>query len=293
MQQRKYLITGATGKTGVHIVNNLLEAGHAVRAMVRKEDARSAALRAAGAEVVVGDLLNHDDLIRATSGVTGAYLCYPVSPGFIQGTAYFAEAARRAGLEVVVEMSQISARENAKSHAARDHWIAERLLDWSGVPTIHIRPTFFSEWLIFPWVRDTIVKEGRIALPYGEGRHAPIAAEDQARFIAAVLTQPVAHIGKAYELCGPVEMDHHAIADEISRIIDRKIVYRPDTLDQYRAHLQQYGLSEFTIQHFIEVAVDYQNGVFKGTDQVIERVTGQAPQTVAEFVRAHRQLFQS
>ncbi|CAH2903125.1 MAG: hypothetical protein PCALPYG88_6412 [uncultured Paraburkholderia sp.] len=291
MQQRKYLITGATGKTGVYTVNNLLEAGHAVRAMVRIEDARSAALRAAGAEVVVGDLLNHDDLIRVTSGVTGAYLCYPVRPGFIQGTAYFADAARRAGLEVVVEMSQISARENAKSHAARDHWIAERLLEWSGVPTIHIRPTFFSEWLIFPWVRDTIVKAGQIALPYGEGRHAPIAAEDLARFIATVLTQPQEHVGKAYELCGPVEMDHSDIANEISKVIDRKIVYRPTTLDEYRAHLQKYDLPEFAIQHFIEVAVDYQNGVFKGSDHVIEQVTGKAPQTVGEFVRARRSLF--
>lgn len=291
MQQRKYLITGATGKTGVHTVNNLLEAGHAVRAMVRTEDGRSAALRAAGAEVVVGDLLDHDDLLRATEGVTGAYLCYPVRPGFIQGTAYFADAARRAGLEVVVEMSQISAREDAKSHAARDHWIAERVLDWSGVPTIHIRPTFFAEWMIFPWVLDTIVKEGRITLPYGAGRHAPIAGQDQARFIAAVLTQPQGHIGKSYELCGPVEMDHHGIADEISKVIDRKIVYSPSTLDEYRTHLQKYDLPEFAIQHFIEVAIDYQNGVFRGTDGVIEQVTGKAPQTVAEFVQAHRQIF--
>jgi NAD(P)H dehydrogenase (quinone) len=293
MQQRKFLITGATGKTGVHTVNYLLEAGHAVRAMVRKEDERSAALRAAGAEVVVGDLQNHDDLIRVASGTSAAYLCYPVHPGFIQGTAYFADAARRAGLEVVVEMSQISAREDSKSNAARNHWIAERVLDWSGVPTVHIRPTFFSEWLIFPWVLDTIVKEGKITLPYGAGRHAPIAAEDQARFIAHVLMQPSSHIGKTYELCGPVELDQQGIADEIGKVIDRKIVYSPTTIEGYREHLQKYGLTEFMIQHFIEVAIDYQNGVFQGTDSIIQKVTGKAPQTVAEFVRANRQLFQA
>lgn len=293
MQARQFLITGATGKTGVHTVNHLLQAGHAVRAMVRTEDERSAALRAAGAEVVIGDLLDHDDLIRAASGMSGAYLCYPVRPGFIQGTAYFADAARRAGLDVVVEMSQISAREDSKSHAARDHWIAERILDWSGVPTVHIRPTFFSEWLIFPWVRDSIVNEGKIALPYGAGRHAPIAAEDQARFIATVLMNPAGHIGKTYELCGPIEMDHHGIADEISKVLERKIVYSPATLDEYREHLKKYGLPEFTIQHFIEVAIDYQNGVFKGADSVIEKITGKAPQTVAEFVRANRSLFQA
>jgi uncharacterized protein YbjT (DUF2867 family) len=214
-----------------------------------------------------------------------------VRPGFIQGTAYFADAARRAGLEVVVEMSQISAREDSKSHAARDHWIAERVLDWSGVPTVHIRPTFFSEWLIFPWVLDTIVNEGKITLPYGTGRHAPIAAEDQARFIAKVLMEPSGHLGKTYELCGPVELDHHGIADEIGNVIDRKIAYSPATLDEYREHLKKYDLPEFAIQHFIEVAIDYQNGVFAGTDSVIGKVTGKAPQTVEEFVRANRQRF--
>ncbi|MGF6545893.1 NAD(P)H-binding protein [Paraburkholderia youngii] len=292
MQQRKYLITGATGKTGVHTIRHLLNDGHAVRALVHQEDERSAALRAQGAEVVVGDLLEHDDVLRAMDGVTGAYLCYPVRPGFIEATAYFADAARRAEVEVLAEMSQISAREDSKSHAARNHWIAERILDWSGLPTVHIRPTFFSEWLIFPWVLDTIVNEGRITLPYGNGRHAPIAAEDQARFIATVLTNPSGHIGKTYELCGPIELDHQGIADEIGKVLDREIVYNPATLDEYREHLQKYGLPELMIQHFIEVAIDYQNGVFAGKDGIIEQVTGQAPQTVEEFVRANRQLFE-
>ncbi|MBB5405417.1 NAD(P)H-binding protein [Paraburkholderia youngii] len=270
----------------------VLNDGHAVRALVHQEDERSAALRAQGAEVVVGDLLEHDDVLRAMDGVTGAYLCYPVRPGFIEATAYFADAARRAEVEVLAEMSQISAREDSKSHAARNHWIAERVLDWSGLPTVHIRPTFFSEWLIFPWVLDTIVNEGRITLPYGNGRHAPIAAEDQARFIATVLSNPTGHIGKTYELCGPIELDHQGIADEIGKVLDREIVYNPATLDEYREHLQKYGLPEFMIQHFIEVAIDYQNGVFAGKDGIIEQVTGQAPQTVEEFVRANRQLFE-
>ncbi|WP_118185079.1 NAD(P)H-binding protein [Paraburkholderia phosphatilytica] len=292
MQQRKVLITGATGKTGVHTVQYLLEAGHAVRALVHREDARSAALRSAGAEVAVGDLLEHDDVIRALDGVQGAYLCYPVRPGYIQATAYFADAARRARVDVVVEMSQISAREDSKSHAARDHWIAERVLDWSGVPTVHIRPTFFSEWLIFPWMRDPIVHESAITLPYGAGRHAPITAPDQARLIAAVLAQPAAHIGKTYPLCGPVELNQQEIADEVGEVLGRKIAYRPSTLEAYREHLRKYDLPEFLIQHFLAIAVDYQNGIFAGTDGVIREITGRSPQTVSEFVKAHRHVFE-
>jgi NAD(P)H dehydrogenase (quinone) len=292
MQQRKYLITGATGKTGAHTIRHLLRSGHAVRAFVHREDERSAALRTQGAEVVVGDLLEHDDVIRAMAGVTAAYLCYPVRPGYIQATAYFADAARRAGVELVVEMSQISAREDSHSHAARDHWIAERVLDWSGVPTVHIRPTFFSEWLIFPWVRDQIVQEGKITLPYGAGRHAPIAAEDQARLIAAVLTQPSSHIGKTYPLLGPVELNQQEIADEIGKLLGRTIVYRPSTLEAYRESLERYGLPEFMIQHFLAIAIDYQNGIFSGADGVIGEITGQVPQTVGDFVKAHRHVFE-
>src|SRR6202043_3767484 len=201
MSTQTVLVIGATGKTGHYTVRHLLEKGHAVRAMVHKEDERSEALRRTGVEVVIGELLEHDDVIRAAAGTSAAYFCYPVSPGLIQATAYFADAAKRAALKVVVNMSQISAREDSESHAARDHWIAERLFDLSGVPAVHLRPTFFSEWLLIPFVRSTIVENGIIDLPYGNGRHAPIAAEDQAQFMATIARSPAGHFGRTYTLC--------------------------------------------------------------------------------------------
>lgn len=60
-----FLVTGATGETGRYTVQRLLEKGHAVRAMVHRQDERADALRSEGAEVVVGDLFEHDDVIRA------------------------------------------------------------------------------------------------------------------------------------------------------------------------------------------------------------------------------------
>ena len=259
--------------------------------MVHKDDERSEALLGAGAEVVMGELLEHDDVIRAAAGTSAAYFCYPVSPGLIPATAYFADAAKRAALKVVVNMSQISAREDSKSHAARDHWIAERLFDWSSVPTVHLRPTFFSEWLLFPFVRSTIVNNGIIDLPYGNGRHAPIAAEDQARVIATILAEPAAHVGKTYTLCGPTELDQAGIAAAITDVLGRKISYQPLTIPQYRERLEKAGLSEFMIQHFCAVALDYQNGIFSGEDKIIAEVTGKPPMTVQDFVASHREAF--
>jgi NAD(P)H dehydrogenase (quinone) len=287
----KFLVTGATGETGRHTVRHLLEKGHAVRAMVHNEDERAEALRRAGAEVVVGDLLEHDDAIRAVAGITAAYFCYPVRPGIIQTTAYFTDAAKRAGLKVVINMSQISAREDSRSHAARDHWIAERIFDWSGVPTVHLRPTFFSQWLLYPFARETIVEQSIIDLPYGAGRHAPIAAEDQARLIAALLVEPAVHLGKTYTLHGPIELNQPDIAAAISEVLGRKINYQPLTIPEYRQRLEKFGLPEFLIQHFCAIAIDYQNGIFAGADKIIAEVTGVPPMTVQDFVASHRAAF--
>jgi len=293
MSAEKFLVTGATGETGGYTVRRLLEEGRAVRALVHKEDERSEALRGTGAEVVVGDLLEHDDAIRATAGTSAAYFCYPVRPGLIQATAYFVDAAKRADLEAVVNLSQISAREDSKSHAARDHWIAERVFDWSGVPVVHLRPTFFAQWLLYSRSRATIVEEGIIDLPYGEGHHAPIAAEDQARLIAAILAQPAAHLGKTYPLHGPIEMDQAGIAAAVSEVLGRRISYRPLTIPQYRERLEKAGLPEFMIQNFCAIALDYQNGIFSGEDKIIAEVTGQPPMTVQEFVTFHRDAFKA
>ena len=217
MSKQTLLVLGATGKTGRHTVQHLLEKGHAVRAMVHKEDERSKALRNAGAEVLTGELLDHNDVIRAAAGTNAAYFCYPVSPGLIHATAYFADAAKRAGLKAVVNMSQISAREDSQSHAARDHWIAERIFDWSGVPTVHLRPTFFSEWLLFPFLRSSIVEKGIINLPYGNGRHAPIAGEDQARVIATILAEPAAMSGKPIPSAGRLNWIRQALPQPSAR----------------------------------------------------------------------------
>ena len=287
MSIRTVLVTGATGETGRYTVELLLKKGHAVRALVHKEDRRADVLRKQGAEVMVGDLLEHDDVLRATAGTAAAYFCYPVRPGLIQATAYFAHAARRANLGIVVNMSQISAREFSSSHAARDHWIAEQIFDWSGTPTVHLRPTFFSQWLLYGHSRSTIVEQGIINLPYGNGRHAPIAAEDQARLIAAILETPAGHAGKTYTLHGPHELDQAGIAEAISAVLGRKITYQPLTVPEYRTRLEKADLPEFVIQHFCAIALDYQNGVFSGEDAIIAKLTGKSPMTVQEFVALH------
>ncbi len=289
---RRILVTGATGETGRYATDLLISQGFEIRALVHKVDERSEKLRARGAEVIVGDLLDFEAVRHATRGVDAAYFVYPIRPGLIDATAYFAQASKEAGLNGVVNMSQISAREDSKSHAARDHWIAERVFDWSGVPTVHIRPTFFAQWLTYPHNRKHILERSVISQPLGNGRHAPIAAEDQARFIAAILADPAPHKGKVYPLFGPIEMNQASIAEAVGQVIGRPIGYEPISIDAYRQRLESAGvMPPFLIQHLCAVAQDYQDGIFAGTDNIIGRVTGKPPMTVQEFVAAHIDLF--
>lgn len=285
-----YLITGATGKTGAHTVKLLRERGATVRALVHTHDERSARLAELGAEVVTGDLLDFTDISSAMAGVTAAYFCYPIDPGgLLDATAIFAQAASEAGVRAVVNMSQISARRGAKSHAAQNHWLSERLLDRSAFITTHLRPTFFAEWLIWQWSRHD--HEGVLRLPFGDGRHAPIAGVDQARVIAAILTNPAPHDRQIYPLYGPVELHHDQIAGKIAEALGFPVRYEPVDIAEFAEALRVQGHTPFLIQHLTNVAQDYRDGIFAGADNLVEVITGSPALTVEQFAAANRDAF--
>src|SRR6266852_3510209 len=304
MSRRTFLVTGATGDPGGATVEQMLARGHHVRALAHRQDDRAKRLQGLGAEVVFGDFLNLDDVRAAMRGVRGAYFCYPIRPGILQATAYFAQAAKEAGLECVVNMSQKSAREDALSHAAQDHWLSEQVFDWSGITAAHLRPTYFAEWLLY---LAPMIRAGVLHVPFGTVRHAPIAAEDQARVIVGILENPNPHRGQVYPLYGPVEFTYAEIAQVLSRVLGWEVQYKQvsiDTMLQLMASGGQkpppghnaralYGEFEpkpegqgdsFAIQHLREVAIDHQNGIFAGTNDLIEKIGGRPPTTLEAFI---------
>ncbi len=184
---RRVLITGATGDTGRAAVRESLKRGMHVRAMVRRKDDRSAALEKLGAEIALGDLHRIDGIHKAMEGADAAYFVYPVAPGVIEATANFAQAAKEAGIAAVVNLSQRSASRTSSSWSCQETWICEQVLNWSDLGVTHLRPTYFLEWLLYPWQLPLFLDKGILRLPVGKARHAPIAADDQGRVIASIL----------------------------------------------------------------------------------------------------------
>ncbi len=284
MNAGKILITGATGDTGGYAIEQLLQKGHEVRALVHRIDDRSRRFDDKGVEVVAGDYLDLGAMRTAVKGVRRAYFVYPIRPGIIQATAYFAQAAREAGVEAIANMSQISAREE-----------------------------FFAEWLLY---NAPMIKAGTLAMPFGAGKHAPIAAEDQARVIVGILENPAPHRGKVYPLYGPKEYTPAEIAQVLSGVLGKDVRYKQvpmEELLQRRASSQSpapgqvnartgYGELEqlqrgelkesFVLQHIREVALDHQAGIFAGTNDVIETIGGRPPMSLEAFIEKHRKAFE-
>jgi NAD(P)H dehydrogenase (quinone) len=283
---KKILITGATGDTGRAAVRESIALGLDVRAMVHTIDARSDALKALGAEVVVGDLLQIDTVRAAMQGVEAAYFVWPVQPGLINATVNFAQAARETGVNTVINLSQRSANRESSSDSCRDTFIAEEILNWSGLPVIHLRPTYFLEWLLYPW-QLPFLQQGVLRMPVGKGRHSPIAADDQGRAIAALLKSPEGHIGTTINLSGPVEMDHEQMAAELSEALGRTIVFQDLPVEEYVQSIKEMGVPAYIVQHLDGAMRDYHNGRMAGADNNVEQLTGRRSMTVGEFARLH------
>ena len=292
MNKADILVSGGTGRTGGAAIDTLLQMGKRVRAYVRSDDERAAALRQRGVDIAVGDFTDIDHIRAALEGISSAYFLYPIAPGIIGAAAYFAQAAKEAGVMAIVNMSQISARRESTSHAAQDHWISERVFDWSGVATTHLRPTFFADWLVYPHNAKEIWTKKKIEFPFENGRHAPISADDQGRVIGHILAKPAGHEGKIYTLHGPVEMNHTEIAAAMSEVLGAKIEYAPISIEVFKQKMEQlYKFPPFFVQHLVEVAQNYREGIFAGTNDVVEKITGTPALSIPAFIEKHRNAF--
>lgn len=280
------LITGATGATGNAAVKEALALGLDVHAMVRTHDARSAALQAQGATIVTGDINNINSLRAAMQGIAAAYFVWPVQEGLIAATVNFAQAAKEAGVQTIINLSQRSANRESTSDSCRDTYISEQVFNWSGVPVVHLRPTLFLEWLMYPW-QQPYLQQGVLRIPAGKGRHSPIAAADQGRVIAALLKNADGHIGSTINLSGPVEMDHEQMAAELSEALGRKIVYQDLPIDEYCESLEKMGVPAYVVGHFRGAMLDYQHGHMSGADNNVLLLTGRASMSVGDFARLH------
>src|SRR5207245_2202785 len=262
------LVTGAAGQLGAvgrTVTGLLLDRGLPVRAMVRREDDQAAGLRAAGAEVVVGDLLEPADVYRVVSGCRRVYFGMSVSAGYLEATVTMGTVAREVGVDALVNMSQMtvsqmSIRNTTPSPQQRQHWLSEQALAWSGLPVVTIRPTVFLDGFFLSLVSPAVRDRGRIELPFGRGKTSPVAAADVARVVAAVLADPGPHLGRIYELTGPRSQDMHGVAREYSDALNREITYSDIPPEDWERGIKKRGVPERLTRHLVAMGGEQREG---------------------------------
>ncbi|WP_263365082.1 NmrA family NAD(P)-binding protein [Edaphobacter bradus] len=233
----KILVTGAAGgtqgATGNRLTRLLREKGVPVRAFVRKVDERSDVLHEMGAEVFAGDLLDIQSVRQALKGIESVYFCYPVQAGLLEATAILAQAAKEAGVKFIFHISAGASSDQSPSPWGRKNWLSEQILEWSGVPSFHLRPALFFESLLRQSAK-AISQDSEIRAPFGsgDGKVPSIAAEDVARLALKVLLNPEPFIGKAYQLFTS-NPSLNELAQELTKLLGRPVRYREVTPDQW------------------------------------------------------------
>jgi uncharacterized protein YbjT (DUF2867 family) len=297
--RKPILVTGAAGLVGAvgrSLTQYLLERGATVRALVRTEDDRAQALRQMGAEVMTGDLLDLKSMHRAINGCESIYFGMSVSDGYLAATVNVAAVAKHYGVKAFVNMSQMSVSQmsitaTTASPQHKLHWLSEQALDWSGLPVVHVRPTVFVENFFLRFAAPSVKQDNQIRLPFGDGKTSPIAADDVARSLAAILVNPESHIGATYHLTGPESEDMHFYAQEYAQALGRPISYRDVPVGPWREMLIERGMPIHLVNHLSAMADLHRAGRYDRSTDNVFKLTGRSATSVREFVSVHAEAF--
>jgi NAD(P)H dehydrogenase (quinone) len=288
MSSAKFLVTGATGKTGAAVTVQLLAKGCAVRALVHRIDQRSERLKNAGAEIFVGSLEDMGDLRTAMSGIQRAYFCPPLDYGTLRRATLFAVAAQEAKLEAVAVLSQWLADPLHPALHAREKWLTDQVLKWiPDVGVITINPGFFADNYFA--ALEAMAHFGLMAIPLGKGLNAPPSNEDVAGVIVGALTNPAPHIGKSYRPTGPKLLSPEEIAAAIGKALGRRVKYQNAPIKLFLKVAKSLAIPEFVIEELFWFLTDYQRnsfGIGAPTDAVLD-VCGQPPEDFEQIAKRY------
>jgi NAD(P)H dehydrogenase (quinone) len=291
MVKPRILVTGATGKTGRVVVTELLKADYRVRAMVRREDSRSAQLKAQGAEIAVAEMSDVERIADALTDVQRAYYCPPFDPYMVQGAVAFAVAAKEARLEHIVGLTQWLSSPSHPALMTRQHWLVDRFFSMMpGAAHTIVRPGFFADvYLIMTRVAANL---GVFPWAFGDSRNAPPSNEDIARVAVSALMDPARHAGKSYRPTGPELLGGQDMANAIGRAVGRSVIAVPTPAWMFLKGARMIGFPVNIlsgVRHYID---DHKRGAFElgaPTTDVLD-VTGRPAEDFETIARRYAAL---
>jgi uncharacterized protein YbjT (DUF2867 family) len=224
------LVVGATGRTGRHLVDELLRAGAPVRALTRRS---SESEFPAGVDVATGDLTAPESLDAAFRDIAAVFFVWT------EPLATAADVIDRLAAAAPARIVHLSSPHRTphpffqQPNALRAvHAEIERLLVGSGIPTTMLRPGMLASNAIYWWAQQ-IREGGVVRWPYAAAETAPIDERDIAAVAARALLDD-RHAGADYVLTGPEALTHEEQVRAIGEAIGRPVRFEELSPDEFR-----------------------------------------------------------
>ncbi len=233
------LVTGATGKIGRHVIQQLIQRGAKPRALVRDP---AAADLPDGVDVVQGDMLDVDALRRGFEGVSTLFLLNAVAADEFTQALITLNVAREAGVKRLVYLSVIHSDRYVNVPHFAGKFGVERMIEQMGFNATILRPAYFMDNDLT--IKDVVLGYGVYPMPIGGKGLAMIDARDIGEIAAIeLLSRERAPDGSALtriNLVGPDTLTGTDVAGIWSNALGRAIAYGGDDTAGFEQNLRQF-----------------------------------------------------
>lgn len=260
------LVIGGRSKIGSALIEDLVQRGEHVRALVRPGEHPDGAL--AGADTVTGDLADEGSLVTAMAGAEKVFLLSSPHPDAVRWHCNAIDAARRTDVQLVVRSSIIGADRNTPAEFISAHTTCDRYLADSGLPHVIVRPNLFFQNVPESTI-PSIDASGTFYADAGDARISMVDTRDVAAVAAVALTEP-GHAGGHYDVTGPEALSYADVAAKLSAAMGRQITYVDAPDEAVLQALRTAGLSEWFAGALVGLYQDYRRS---GTDGYAAQVT--------------------
>ncbi|MCI0708614.1 MAG: NAD(P)H-binding protein [Chloroflexi bacterium] len=272
----KILVTGATGNVGRHLVKQLVDAGHEVRALTRNP---ARAVFPDGVEVIKGDLTMPETLEPALEGISGLHLIK------FGGDDY---APLQTGYEIMA-MAEKAGVQRVTVLMGGEKGSFEEAVESSALAWAFLQPVEFMTGAL-DWA-ESIRDEGVVHQAFADRKTAIVHEADIAAVALVALTQD-GHGGQTYTITGPEVLTPRHMVRIIASVLQRDIPFveltREQAVEQWRAE----GFPAEVIEYFLWIHGNTPPIGYTVTSTV-EQVTGRPPYTFAQWAVENAALFRS
>jgi uncharacterized protein YbjT (DUF2867 family) len=281
------LITGATGKTGLSVAQELADRKVPFRALIHSI-LKEHLIRKWTSDIVAGDHQDRDVLDEALNGIEKLYLVSPAAPDMEKVQRGLVDIAGKKGVRHIVKLSALGASPSSPVGLLRAHAAIEDHIKRSGMTWTFLQPHFFMENLLGNV--ESVRREGQIYSPLGDAAISPIAGADIAAVAAEVLAGK-GHGNRTYRLTGPEALNYDGISRVLAGVTGKKVEYIPVTFQAARQAMVMSGMDEVMADDLVQLMKIWAEGDGSPVTRDVERIIGRPPVSVREFFECYKHLF--